>query len=1247
MMNLQSDNTSEKHSILSGVLINKAILIDGQGEQLECSGYRDHACKRCMYYLLCVLTLGFSLLLTRWKPEWGYYLTKTRCPLATATCVLLKDASGQFFTADIQTLHLNPGFNTSIQGLDDGQEEESYETESVTACLTSSQLGVERVLTYFDHHHERFVWDIQSATYKRLQGLDVNTKCSAFHDCFQGMSAVVQAEKLQLYRPNSIDIEVKSYWRLFIDEVLNPFYIFQVFSVALWFSDKYYYYAGCIIFISLISIIVSLYETRKQSVTLRDMVSMTTSEILVCRGNKEFEVVDIHSLVPGDVIAIPSHGCLMPCDAVLTQGNCIVNESMLTGESVPVTKTPLTHQEDTETYSPDEHKRHTLFAGTQVIQTRYYGQAKVLAVVIRTGFNTAKGELIRSILFPKPVGFKFYQDAMRFILFLGLIATVGMIYSIAILYREGVLFSKIVLRALDIITIVVPPALPGAMTVGMVYAQMRLKKQGIFCISPPRINFCGKLKLICFDKTGTLTEDGLDMWGVLPVVSKRFHGIIHEPSTLPRDPFLVCMATCHSLTMIDGELNGDPLDLKMFESINWDIEEPGEDRTRFDCLMPTVVKPKAPGSRAFYRGYPSYNSNQQVLEEPGQDTSKFETMMPTVVKPCTRDTFMHDVSLPDKPPFEVGIVRQFTFSSSMQRMSVIARILGQSHMSAYVKGAPEKIISLCKPHTVPENFPEVLHQYTIQGFRVIALAYREFDSKLTWHQAQRISRDKIEHDLDFLGLLIMRNTVKPETTPVIKKLRTANIRTVMVTGDNILTAISVARDCGMVQRSDRVILVNANPPDPVTNKEASILWQFAEMPSDSSASEAEVPPEATPFVSSTSGGGKSYHAVSLSDETEKYHFAVTGRSFAVLTTYFQDLMPKICTRGTIFARMSPEQKAQLVKQLQDLGYGVGMCGDGANDCMALKTAHAGISLSEAEASVASPFTSKTQNIECVPTVIREGRAALVTSFGCFKYMALYSMIQFASVLILYNFKTNLSDFMFLYVDLLITTTVAFLMGYTGAYGKLVARRPPGSLLKLSILLSIIFQVIVVTAFQVGSYFLIKAQPWFVPVKPTPSADNYQCFETTTIFYVSAFQYMTLAFAYSKGPPFRRRIWSNVLFSLSLVALVAFTACLMFVAPEGVRNFLKLKHYPSRSMKFKLKLVGYIAVNFVVCLFIEWIVESETFQKVCRFLRNKKKPKNRYKLVEKELTLLPDWPPVDHVTLPTSTLESSAVQEAHP
>ena len=62
----------------------------------------------------------------------------------------------------------------------------------------------------------------------------------------------------------------------------------------------------------------------------------------------------------------------------------------------------------------------------------------------------------------------------------------------------------------------------------------------------------------------------------------------------------------------------------------------------------------------------------------------------------------------------------------------------------------------------------------------------------------------------------------------------------------------------------------------------------------------------------------------------------------------------------------------ILGELQDIGYYVAMCGDGANDCGALKKAHAGISLSEAEASVASPFTSKEPNIACVPELIREG-----------------------------------------------------------------------------------------------------------------------------------------------------------------------------------------------------------------------------------------------------------------------------------
>lgn len=80
--------------------------------------------------------------------------------------------------------------------------------------------------------------------------------------------------------------------------------------------------------------------------------------------------------------------------------------------------------------------------------------------------------------------------------------------------------------------------------------------------------------------------------------------------------------------------------------------------------------------------------------------------------------------------------------------------------------------------------------------------------------------------------------------------------------------------------------------------------------------------------------------------------------------------------------MRPEEKAYLIQHLQKINRKAlcAMCGDGANDCGALKTADVGISLSEAEASIAAPFTSRIQDISCVIKVFREGRAALVTSF---------------------------------------------------------------------------------------------------------------------------------------------------------------------------------------------------------------------------------------------------------------------------
>ncbi|GFQ89258.1 probable cation-transporting ATPase 13A4, partial [Trichonephila clavata] len=126
-----------------------------------------------------------------------------------------------------------------------------------------------------------------------------------------------------------------------------------------------------------------------------------------------------------------------------------------------------------------------------------------------------------------------------------------------------------------------------------------------------------------------------------------------------------------------------------------------------------------------------------------------------------------------------------------------------------------------------------------------------------------------------------------------------------------------------------------------------------------------------------------------------------GETFNLIRQYDSELLKKVVLKGAIFARMLPEHKLYLIESFQNLGYHVGMCGDGANDCGALKTAHTGVSLSMAEASVAAPFTSTQQNVQCIPTLIREGRATLVSTYDSFRYMVCYTFSFLLAILFLF------------------------------------------------------------------------------------------------------------------------------------------------------------------------------------------------------------------------------------------------------
>ncbi|XP_066578487.1 polyamine-transporting ATPase 13A3 isoform X2 [Amia ocellicauda] len=1308
----------------------------GEEEEMEVWGFEPCWCLLCLVLLGALLSGGLLLLLLLWLPERSVRWTCRPAPLASASVLLLRttDEWATWFRVRVRTLQA-PGWDP-LGGpcqCAEGPEHKSPHKHQTRFFRLQSVL---------------YLWSPGVQGFTRLSGLDCGLSLRDVHTQHStGLSRSTQQYRRLFYGANQIEVKVPSIPKLLVKEVLNPFYIFQVFSVLLWSLDDYYYYASAILFMSLLSVCTSLYTVRKQYVLLHDMVSAhNVVRCSVFRGTEEdTEEILSTDLVPGDVIVIPPNGMMMPCDAALVGGTCIVNESMLTGESVPVMKTqlplPPRGQPDAAVsellYDPEEHRRHTLFCGTEVIQTRYYSGERVRAVVVRTGFSTVKGRLVRSILFPRPSEFQLHRDAARFLLGLVGLATVGMAYSLTLSARQGESLGRMLVEALDIVTITVPPALPAAMTAGVVYAQQRLRGGGIFSTSPQRINTAGQVNLVCFDKTGTLTEDGLDLWGVRRIQDNRFCPPEHQVAaeSLERSHFLVAMATCHSLTRIEGRLSGDPLDVKMFEATGWVLEEPSPEETALhDLMTPTVVRPakQAP-------------AETQASEERDLDIA--------AVMGC----------------YEVGILAQFPFSSSLQRMSVVTRVLGERRLHAYLKGAPETVARLCRPESVPCDFWEVLENHTAGGLRVIALAHRCLEPRLSWHRLHSVNREVVECDMELLGLVMMQNQLKVQTVPVLSELHRAGIRCVMVTGhppkfvslclfvsvslsvslsaslslcvlcvsqclsvslsvsqcvsvcrcvslclcvslftpcvyfclsvcvcpslhafnirptfaiaacivphlsvtgrclclcpsgDSMLTAVSVARESGLVPPQAQVIVAEAVPPR--DGQPATVHWSYSqEGPTPDSQAGAE----------------------------PSYHFALTGRSFCTLLEHFPDLLPKLLLCGTVFARMAPEQKTQLVEELQQVDYFVAMCGDGANDCGALKRAHVGVSLSQLEASVASPFTSRTPDISCVPRLIREGRAALVTSFCVFKFMALYSIIQYLCVLHLYSILSNMGDAQYLFVDVAIIMSAVFTMSLSPPWRELVPQRPPSSLLSPQLLLSVGGQILLALAFQTSAFLLAHTQasaangtgacdsahnsssdwtpgwvrapghnasvPPLAEEEEEAESHNIRNLENSCLFFLSGCQYLSVALAYIKGRPFRQPVYTNYLFLGCVLSAYAF---LLFNLLHPVPALLDVFQLVCIPVPLRLTLLALIAANLLLALTVESLIIdcNPLWRRLCSSQKQCLSPTDRapmemdrvplprggrwrcfhsgggggapharYQRLAQELLLDPDWPP---------------------
>ena len=193
-------------------------------------------------------------------------------------------------------------------------------------------------MRHFDHHHLRYVYDYPSERFRLYIGLEKGHTFERLHALARAESQDLPNRSLTLARngPNVIDVEVKGYLTLLFKEVLHPFFVFQILAIGLWVYEQYIYYAICIFVVSMVSIVISLVETRRNLVRLREMVLFhgCVQRLVSPLGSsiEELKMVDCADLLPGDVFVVPPEGLTLSCDAVVLTSGCVVNESMLTGE---------------------------------------------------------------------------------------------------------------------------------------------------------------------------------------------------------------------------------------------------------------------------------------------------------------------------------------------------------------------------------------------------------------------------------------------------------------------------------------------------------------------------------------------------------------------------------------------------------------------------------------------------------------------------------------------------------------------------------------------------------------------------------------------------------------------------------------------------------------------------------------------------------------------------------------------------
>jgi len=473
-----------------------------------------------------------------------------------------------------------------------------------------------------------------------------------------------------------------------------------------------------IIFIVILNAILGIRQEMGAEKALDALKNMNTSMTMVIREGVK-QSIDAKQLVPGDILVLEA-GDMIPADARIIESNSLkVEESALTGESIPVDKDADAKVSEK---SPIGDRINMIFSGCLVTN----GRAK--AVVVETGMNTEMGKIAGLLNSTKKVRTPLQKRLTELGKKLSLIAigSAVVLFIIGIFYGETMI--EMLMTSVSLAVAAVPETLPIIVTIALAFGVQNMAKKNAIIRRIPAVETLGSTSVICSDKTGTLTENLMtikEIWAVNNDPMKAEDTFGDDENNLLN---MLSLANNATIEKKDGEekIIGDPTESAIIHLLN----------------------------------------NKNISKD------SLESKYPRV--------------------FELA------FDSERKLMTTVHKLEDGRYMSI-TKGAFDRINADCKSEN--KDIAKRIHdEFAEKALRVIAVGHKFYDNL-----PEVLDAEELERDLIFSGLVGIIDPPRAESKKAVSDAKKAGIKTVMITGDHIVTASAIAKEIGILEEGDKAI----------------------------------------------------------------------------------------------------------------------------------------------------------------------------------------------------------------------------------------------------------------------------------------------------------------------------------------------------------------------------------------------------------------------------------------------------------